>query len=150
MVASVAIDLHRLYRVLEYTFTDPTLITTAFLEDAFEAIIGAMYLDGGIFPIKAFIERQYQERLAKLSLHENSRDAKSQLQEWLQGNGYDLPEYDIDHIEGPEHDQVFFVVCRTTALAYEVMGKGGSRKRAEQVAAQETLTQMQIKARHDN
>ena len=232
MVANVAIDLHRLYSILEYTFTDSALIITALthrsyaaehnerleflgdsvlgyvmadllytqfpdakegelsrmranfvrgntlsqlartlglgdflllgqgelksgghqrhsiLEDAFEAVIGAIYLDGGIETVRTFIERQYQDRLSRLSLQENSRDAKSQLQEWLQGQGYGLPEYEIDRIEGPEHDQVFFVVCRTTALAHEVMGQGASRKRAEQVAAHHTLTQ--IKAQHDN
>ena len=118
------------------------------LEDAFEAVIGAMYLDGGIISVKAFIESQYKNRLARLSLQENSRDAKSQLQEWLQGHGYGLPEYEIDHIDGPEHDQVFFVMCRTTALDNGVIGQGASRKRAEQVAAQQTFAK--IKACYDS
>ena len=115
------------------------------LEDAFEALIGAIYLDGGIEPVKAFISQHYEKRLAQLSLGSNYRDAKSQLQEWLQGKGYDLPEYNIDHIEGPEHDQMFFVLCRTSILAEHVQGKGPSRKRAEQAAAREALKCIKMK-----
>ena len=116
------------------------------LEDAFEALIGALYLDGGMLAVKSFVFQQYQQRFAQLSLTENTRDAKSQLQEWLQGHGHSLPAYEIDRIEGPEHQQIFYVRCHITQLAMAILGQGSSRKNAEQAAALQAL--VTIKARH--
>ncbi len=106
------------------------------LADACEAVIGALYLDGGLEAARVFIEREWQPLL-----EENTRppkDAKTALQEWAQGSGLPLPSYRIVASEGPPHDPVFEVEVEVAGRP-PVTGSGRSRRAAEQAAASALL-----------
>ena len=113
------------------------------LADAMEAILGAMYLDGGIEAVRVLIERSLKDRLTALSLATEHKDPKTQLQEYLQGKKLPLPEYEVVETHGGEHEQVFIVHCRVSGLNDFVEGKGTNRRRAEQGAAQQALLLLQ-------
>ena len=110
------------------------------LADTMEAIIGAMYLDGGIEDTRALIENSLKNRLDKLSLAgADTKDPKTCLQEYLQSRHLALPKYEVVATYGDEHNQSFEVNCVVTGLDKPVKGAGTSRRRAEQAAAQKTL-----------
>ncbi|MBL1276223.1 MAG: ribonuclease III [Ectothiorhodospiraceae bacterium] len=109
------------------------------LADGMEAIFGAMYLDGGMDPVRALIERCLSARLEKLSAESDLKDPKTRLQEYLQARRLDLPEYTVTETHGEAHEQEFRVECRVAGLEKAVMGIGGSRRKAEQTAAQQAL-----------
>lgn len=112
------------------------------LADAFEAIIGAIYLDGGFESAETFIHEQFATRLAELPDAESLKDAKTRLQEMLQSRGDALPEYELVKSSGPAHRREFVVACRVAALDLEATARGRSRRRAEQAAAARLLEQM--------
>jgi ribonuclease-3 len=105
-------------------------------EDAVEALIAAVYLDGGIEAVRSVVSRLFEPRLNEGSL--STKDAKGALQEFLQARGLDLPVYEIESLEGPQHRQRHRVRC---LVGGEVRGRGEgpSRKKAELAAAQEAL-----------
>ncbi len=112
------------------------------LADTFEAVIAAIYLDGGLSAAAAFIEARFRPALddvrARGALDTVSVDAKSALQEWLQGRGRPLPEYRLVAEAGPDHRKVFTVDVR--AGGDEIArGEGRSKKEAEQQAARRAL-----------
>ncbi len=100
-----------------------------------EAILGAVYIDGGFDAVKALILRLYQQRLESVSPEAADKDPKTRLQELLQSRQKPLPVYEQLSVEGESHDQIFHVVCRAEGLSEPVMGKGASRRKAEQEAA---------------
>lgn len=110
------------------------------LSDTVEAIIGAMYFDGGPEVTEEKILTWFESRLGELSLKQSQKDAKSRLQEFLQGTGAPLPSYEILETSGKSHEQTFVVACRSELLPEEAVGAGSSRRGAEQVAAQRALT----------
>ena len=105
------------------------------LSDAVEAIIGAIFIDGGLDVAQKKILLWYKARLSELSLSEAERDAKSKLQEYLQAKGLPLPRYEVIDISGLDHEQIFTVACSSEILPESVLGEGGSRRIAEQKAA---------------
>lgn len=109
------------------------------LSDACEAMIGALYLDGGLAPAKRFIERYWQPILAEDA--RPPKDAKTALQEWAQGSGLPLPVYRIRSSEGPPHEPVFEVEVLVEGRA-PVTGTGRSRRAAEQAAASALLAEV--------
>ena len=111
------------------------------LADAVEAIIAAVFLDSTMEKCRAFVLALYMPYLKNLTtfLPENIKDAKTQLQEYLQSSKSPLPIYEIIAIEGEGHEQAFTVRCTVPSLKKETLGKGTSRRRAEQVAAQAFL-----------
>jgi len=109
------------------------------LEDAVEAVIGAIYLDSDFECARKVVLRWFENRLESISLDENSRDPKSRLQEYVQANSLGLPQYRIVRRQGSEHNQTFFVQCRILSLNIEAEGTGRNRKSAEQEAAKEIL-----------
>ncbi|MBX7183699.1 MAG: ribonuclease III [Vicinamibacteria bacterium] len=112
-------------------------------EDAVEALIAAVYLDGGIEAARAVVTRLFGPRLNEGSLA--TKDAKGALQEFLQARGLELPAYEIESLEGPQHRQRHRVRC---LIGGEVLGRGEgpSRKKAELVAAEEALTVLKGRA----
>jgi ribonuclease III len=106
------------------------------LADALEAIIGAIYLDGGFPAAQAMVTRLYQNRLADLDPGSLGKDAKTLLQEYLQGRKLALPQYTVLSTTGEAHCQTFRVECSIPALGISSQGEGGSRRAAEQIAAQ--------------
>lgn len=108
------------------------------LADTLEAIIGAIYLDGGMEPCRQCVLRWYGERFDDLATLRPKQDAKSQLQEWAQAHKFQLPIYEIK-ATGKAHEQVFFATCRVDGLHYYAEGKSTSRRKAEQLAARHFL-----------
>ncbi len=106
------------------------------LGDVCEAVIGAIYLDGGLEPARQLIERQWSPRMA--NLNGPLRDAKSALQEWMQGRGLPPPLYAVVGQSGPHHAPRF--VVSVELAGYEPgRGEGSSKREAEQGAAREVL-----------
>lgn len=109
------------------------------LSCAMEAIIGAIYLDGGYLVVKENILRWYQPLLSSLAEGDNHKDPKTQLQEYLQGCRLPLPVYTVENVQGESHLQVFTISCRVSNFPSQALGKGSSRRRAEQDAALKML-----------
>jgi ribonuclease-3 len=112
------------------------------LADAVEAIIAAVYLDGGIDQARSVVRHLLGDRLAAPKPEIRRKDSKTELQEYLQSIGKPLPRYEVIGIRGEQHDQTFRVVC-TTGLAPDTLGEGGSRRKAEQQAAMAMLERLQ-------
>ena len=106
------------------------------LGDVMEAILGAMYLDGGLEPARALIMRLWEERLSNRSTL--VKDAKSFLQEWALALGKAIPAYRIVSREGPDHAPVFTVMVQVQGLE-PVPGTGNSKQMAEREAARAML-----------
>jgi len=106
------------------------------LADAMEAIIGAVYMDAGFDASQAMVTRLYAPLLENLDPKSIGKDPKTLLQEYLQGRKLALPEYQLIATEGEAHCQTFRVECRIPALKIEAQGEGGSRRIAEQQAAE--------------
>ena len=109
------------------------------LAGALEAVIGAVYLDGGFDVVKRLISGIYQEMLSSLTLEHGLKDPKTRLQEYLQGRGMDLPIYRILATAGDVHNQQFQVECRIDDAQIQTQGEGNSRRVAEQQAALKAL-----------
>jgi len=109
------------------------------LEDAIEAIIGAVYLDSDIIVCKALILTWFAKRLSAIKPGHEQKDPKTRLQEYLQGRKISLPVYDVIDTTGQSHNQQFTVRCSTQVIDREVVAKGTSRRKAEQEAAQQVL-----------
>ena len=109
------------------------------LASAYEALLAAVYLDGGLPAAQALVRRHFEPRLATLKVGEGfSADFKTKLQEWAQRKFRVTPEYRLIDSEGPEHQKVFRYAVTVGAEALG-QGSGGSRKAAEQDAAEHAL-----------
>lgn len=112
------------------------------LADALEAVIGAVYLDGGFDAARALVLRLFEPLVAQTTSEVWRKDAKTALQEWLQGRKLPLPGYRIEATRGKAHAQVFVVVCELSSHGWSVTGEGASRRAAEQEAAQKALDRL--------
>jgi len=112
------------------------------LADALEAVFGAIYLDGGLAAAEPVILRLFGPRIAALPEPEALKDAKTRLQEYLQSRSLSLPRYAVLKVEGEDHAQTFEVSCEVPALGVRAQGRGSSRRRAEQEAAERMLSQI--------
>jgi len=115
---------------------------SSILADAVEALIGAVYIDGGYNAAADLIRHLYRERLANLPPDEPQKDAKSLLQEYLQGRKIPIPEYELTGTSGQAHQREFTVMCRVSSLSIESSAVGSSRRRAEQAAADNVLSRL--------
>jgi ribonuclease III len=106
------------------------------LADALEAVIGAVYLDGGFGKAMLVIEKLLRESLESRSTLAPVKDAKTKLQEMLQARHVELPKYSIRATKGAAHDRRFEVECFIETLAIRTFGQGSSKRSAEQAAAQ--------------
>lgn len=102
---------------------------------AVEAIIGAVYIDGGFADAQKLIVQMYETRLAQVSPEQAHKDPKTRLQEFLQSRQKPLPDYQLLKIEGEAHAQTFYVLCHVDGMSGPVSGTGRSRRKAEQDAA---------------
>lgn len=112
------------------------------LADALEALFGAIYLDAGFVAAQAIIDKLYAPLLAKLKPGEFQKDAKTRLQEWLQGRKKPLPRYQLLEATGAAHEQRFEVACEIESPSLRTVGHGSSRRIAEQVAADKALKEL--------
>lgn len=113
------------------------------LADAFEATIGAVYLDGGLEAARTLVGRFCGPLLEALPAADDLKDPKTRLQEYLQSRGHALPNYVVDSVVGEPHAQHFSVRCEVPELGFTAAGEGSSRRRAEQDAAQRVLAQIE-------
>jgi len=111
------------------------------LADAFEALVAAVYLDDGYDACRQVVRRLFTPRVAEIK--RSSKDAKTRLQEWLQGKGMPLPVYELTGSYGEDHAKVFDVSCSIDEPEpIRVEGRGGSRRAAEQDAAEAILRRL--------
>lgn len=108
------------------------------LSDAFEAIIGAIYTDGGFTNAKDFVYRFVLNDIENKKLF---YDSKSILQEMVQGAGQETVSYVVEREEGPDHDKSYYCSCRIGSQKYAI-GQGKTKKAAQQHAAYETILQL--------
>jgi len=109
------------------------------LADALEAIIGATFLDGGFDSARGLVQRLFGEVIVSTDIDSWTKDAKTELQEWLQARRLPVPSYRITSTRGQAHAQTFEVECAVPALSLAETGEGRSRRVAEQEAARRML-----------
>ncbi|HXR95093.1 MAG TPA: ribonuclease III [Rhizomicrobium sp.] len=113
----------------------------AILSDVCEAVIAALYLDGGMKAARAFIENYWAQMFDDPAQGAQMRDAKTRLQEWAQGRGWPAPTYREIARSGPAHAPHFMIEALVEGLAPET-GEGGSKREAEQEAAAKLLARV--------
>jgi ribonuclease-3 len=109
------------------------------LADAVEAVFAAVYLDGGFEAVKQVIEKLYDPVVERVDPQTIGKDAKTLLQELLQGHKLSLPTYTVVATHGAAHSQQFEVQCKVQTLEIEVRAAGASRRAAEQLAAKQAF-----------
>jgi ribonuclease-3 len=112
------------------------LLTVNVLGDVCEALIAAIYLDGGLDAARHFVAENWRDRMLDAPL--GGRNAKSALQEWAQAQGHGTPTYEIAERTGPDHAPTF-VICVNIGTLPPGSGEGRSRREAEQAAATAVL-----------
>lgn len=112
------------------------------LADALEGVFGAVYEDGGIEAAQALVRRLYGPHLVRLDARAVPKDPKTRLQEHLQRQSLPVPIYNVLHVSGEPHNQVFVVECRIPDLSLITRGEGATRRAAEQQAASQALDRL--------
>ncbi|WP_025600435.1 ribonuclease III [Burkholderia sp. WSM2230] len=116
------------------------------LADTLEAVLGAVFLDGGFEAAQTVIKRLYVPILDHIDPRTLGKDAKTLLQEYLQGHKIALPTYTVVATHGAAHNQQFEVECTVPKLDVKVSGSGASRRAAEQAAAKKALDEVMAAA----
>jgi len=117
------------------------------LADALEAVVGAVYLDGGYAAAEALVRRLFEDVEINPNMAATAKDPKTELQEWLQGRKLKLPVYRVAATLGAAHKQTFDVECEIVELGAVERGIGASRRAGEQAAAAAMLLALKAKAR---
>ncbi len=112
------------------------------LSDTFEAILGAIYIDGGYGAAAAVINMLYEPIVSEIDTVSLGKDPKTLLQELLQAHKLNLPEYEVISTTGAAHDQLFEVQCTIAQLNVKTTASGGNRRAAEQEAASNALSSL--------
>ncbi|MCW9012224.1 MAG: ribonuclease III [Gammaproteobacteria bacterium] len=115
------------------------------LADTVEAIFGAVYLDAGFDTCKEMILRLYQNQIHNVPDLSLLKDPKTRLQELLQSRKLALPVYEVKEVTGKAHQQNFKIVCQIESLLINTQGQAGSRRKAEQLAAEQAIQQVEEK-----
>ncbi|WP_418320284.1 ribonuclease III [Piscinibacter sakaiensis] len=136
---ALALDLPEALRLGEGEARGGGAQRASILADALEAVIGATFLDGGFDAAKALVERLFGEVIQTTDVSSWAKDAKTELQEWLQARRLPVPAYRIAGTRGQAHAQTFEVECVVGALNMVRAGEGRSRRMAEQEAARRML-----------
>ncbi|QYY24802.1 ribonuclease III [Diaphorobacter sp. MNS-0] len=142
---AVRLQLPQVLRLGEGEAKSGGKLRPSILADALEAVIGAVYLDAGYERAEALVHRLFEGVELSPRLQEAAKDAKTALQEWLQGRKMKLPQYQVVSTTGAAHNQVFHVECAIAELALVQRGSGASRRAAEQAAASAMLAQLKAK-----
>lgn len=140
---ALQVDLSRMLKLSDAEARSGGAQRPSMLADALEAILGAIYLDGGWEPVLQVVTQWFAPLIAQTQPGSWAKDAKTQLQEWLQARQQVVPTYTIESTAGRAHDQTFTVVCRVEAYDVQASGQGRSRRAAEQAAAQLVLAALQ-------
>jgi ribonuclease III len=114
------------------------------LADALEAVVAAIYLDAGFEACRAVVLPWFEQSLAALPVGKPGKDAKTRLQEWLQGRQRALPVYELVSESGDDHAKMFNVSCTIVDPNLTAVGDGSSRRNAEQAAAAALLEKLDL------
>ena len=139
---ALELDLGRALRLGEGEAQSGGAQRPSMLADAMEAIFGAAFVDAGFDAANRLVIALYEARLHRLDLQQDSKDAKTRLQEWLQRRRMALPVYKVVSVQGAAHDQLFEVQCMITPLQLATRGTGTNRRIAEQQAAQSAIERL--------
>lgn len=136
------IGLSQFLRVGEGEAASGGATRASILADALEALYGAAFLDAGYEAARRVIRHTFGERLDGIDAQAPAKDAKTRLQEYLQGRRLKLPRYEVVATRGAAHKQTFEVECAVSELGVAAKGSGASRRAAEQQAAEALLAQL--------
>jgi ribonuclease III len=140
--AALALGLPELLRLSEGEARGGGAQRPSILADALEALIGAVFVDGGYDAALALVRSLFGEVIHATDADSWTKDAKTELQEWLQARKIAVPAYRIAATTGQAHAQTFEVECAVAALGLAERGEGRSRRAAEQEAARRMLAQL--------
>lgn len=147
--AALAVNLPPVLRLSEGEARTGGAQRASILADALEAVIGATFVDGGFDAAQRLVRRLFGELIDSTEIDNWSKDAKTELQEWLQARRLAVPSYRIAATRGQAHAQTFEVECAVAALALVERGEGRSRRAAEQHAARRMLDLLKLSDRPD-
>jgi ribonuclease III len=136
---ALALGLPEVLRLSEGESRGGGALRPSILADATEALIGAAFLDGGFEAARAVVQRLFGEVIQATEADNFGKDAKTELQEWLQARKLPVPTYRILATRGQAHAQTFELECAVPALGLAERGEGRSRRTAEQEAARRML-----------
>ena len=139
---AISLDLGNVLKLGEGELKSAGWRRPSILADAVEALIGAIYLDGGFAAAETLVAHLFANKLDTIDPKVIDKDPKSLLQELLQGKKIAVPEYTVTNLEGEAHAQVFIVECWIEKLNIRTAGEGSSRRIAEQQAAQLALEKL--------
>ncbi|MDH4059880.1 MAG: ribonuclease III [Aquincola sp.] len=145
--AALAVGLPDVLRLSEGEARGGGALRPSILADALEAVIGAAFVDGGYAQAHALVQRLFGEVIAGTGIDNWTKDAKTELQEWLQARKLPVPAYRIVATRGQSHAQTFDVECAVPSLGLTEHGEGKSRRAAEQNAARRMLATLKASDR---
>jgi ribonuclease-3 len=134
-----ALDLGEALRLGEGELKSGGFRRPSILADALEAVFAAVFLDAGFAAAKGVIDRLYAPLIAEIDPRVALKDPKTALQEWLQGRKLPLPQYQLSQVLGEAHAQEFEIACVLEACGVRTVGRGASRRAAEQQSAELAL-----------
>lgn len=114
------------------------------LANSIEALIGGIFLDSNITTIEKIIFKWYKKKIENIYPNKTFKDPKTRLQEYLQKMNLPLPLYSLIKVEGKTHTQKFTIQCKINKKINSILGKGLSKKKAEQDAAKKMLIKLKI------
>lgn len=132
---ALSLELPGLLRLGEGELRSGGAKRASILADALEALLGAVYLDGGAEAAQQLVQRLFSQVDIRPDMQAASKDPKTELQEWLQARKMTLPRYTVIATHGAAHRQTFDVACEVQELRQYERGTGASRRAAEQAAA---------------
>jgi len=138
-----ALDLGQQIKLGEGELKSGGFRRASILADAFEALLGAIFIDGGYEACRDVVLGQFDPLIESLPEAEALKDPKTRLQEWLQGRGRALPQYSLIGEEGADHAKKFHVACRLTDDGTVTEASASSRRKAEQAAAAKVLEKLE-------
>ena len=145
--AALALGLPEVLRLSEGEARGGGALRPSILADAVEALIGAIFIDAGLPPASQLVRQLFGELISGSEADSWSKDAKTELQEWLQARKLPVPAYRIVATRGQAHAQTFDVECAVPMLGLAEQGEGKSRRTAEQEAARRMLARLKASDR---
>ena len=142
---AVRLQLPEVLRLGEGEFKSGGKQRPSILADALEAVIGAVYLDTGYARAEVLVHHLFERVEINPQMQAAAKDAKTALQEWLQGRKMKLPQYRVVVTTGAAHRQQFEIECAIVEMGLTERGTGGSRRAGEQAAAEAMLTLLKAK-----
>jgi ribonuclease-3 len=144
---ALSLELPGLLRLGEGELRSGGAKRASILADALEALLGAVYLDGGAEAAQQLVQRLFSQVDIRPDMQAASKDPKTELQEWLQARKMTLPRYTVIATHGAAHRQTFDVACEVQELRQYERGTGASRRAAEQAAAAALLQTLKAGAK---